>query len=198
MNNKQIAFVVTSLVGIILLGSIVYWLRTRDVDRGSALLLDNAVQNVSSSVVITTNQDNVIDTDQDGLSDKEEDKYGTNKDLFDTDGDGYGDHEEVVLGVDPNDSTSIPIQDTKRIQKINEFIQNDNQEEVTSKDADISEVSVDSDFDTIPDTEETLFGTDPNKADTDGDGFNDADEIKNGYNPLGEGRCAVSTCIINE
>ena len=57
---------------------------------------------------------------------------------------------------------------------------------------------VDSDSDTIPDTEEARYGTDPNKADTDGDGYTDADEIKNGYNPLGEGRCAVSTCIINE
>lgn len=58
------------------------------------------------------------------------------------------------------------------------------------------QVLPDADSDTIPDTEEVRYGTDPNKKDTDGDTFTDADEIKNGYNPLGSGRCAVSTCII--
>lgn len=55
----------------------------------------------------------------------------------------------------------------------------------------------DADADTIPDVEESRYGTDPKKADTDGDGFSDADEIKNGYNPLGTGKCAVTTCLIN-
>ncbi|MBU0597697.1 hypothetical protein KKF61_01720 [Patescibacteria group bacterium] len=35
---------------------------------------------------------------------------------------------------------------------------------------------------------ENVFGTDPNKADTDGDGFDDGPEVINGYNPLGNGK----------
>lgn len=44
---------------------------------------------------------------------------------------------------------------------------------------------VDSDGDGIPDYLETsFFLTDPNSPDTDGDGFNDREEIENGYDPL--------------
>jgi hypothetical protein len=47
---------------------------------------------------------------------------------------------------------------------------------------------IDSDEDGLPDDMEKRFGTDPFNADTDGDGNNDGEEIKNGYNPLGEGK----------
>lgn len=49
-------------------------------------------------------------------------------------------------------------------------------------------ITVDSDGDTIPDAVETYIGTDPAKADTDDDGYNDGEEIKNGYNPFGPGK----------
>jgi hypothetical protein len=43
----------------------------------------------------------------------------------------------------------------------------------------------DTDGDGLNDLEEmSKFFTDPNKADTDGDGFNDGEELKNGYDPL--------------
>ncbi len=45
----------------------------------------------------------------------------------------------------------------------------------------------DSDDDGLPDALEGALGTDKNNPDTDGDGYNDKDEIINGYNPLGEG-----------
>ncbi|MBI5037999.1 MAG: hypothetical protein HZC01_04855 [Candidatus Kerfeldbacteria bacterium] len=35
---------------------------------------------------------------------------------------------------------------------------------------------------------ERLFGTDPFRADTDGDGYTDSEELKNGYNPHGSNR----------
>lgn len=48
--------------------------------------------------------------------------------------------------------------------------------------------SIDSDNDGLPDDLETIYGTDPQNPDTDGDSYNDAQEIENGYNPLGTGR----------
>ena len=70
---------------------------------------------------------------------------------------------------------------------------------------------MDQDIDGVYDFEEEKFGTDPNNPDTDsdglddyyevriyktdplnpdtdGDGYSDGDEVKNGYNPLGEGK----------
>ncbi|MBI5370045.1 hypothetical protein HZA85_02570 [Candidatus Uhrbacteria bacterium] len=47
----------------------------------------------------------------------------------------------------------------------------------------------DPDFDGLATEQEVqVYGTDPRKADTDGDGYNDADEIAAGYNPRGEGK----------
>lgn len=43
---------------------------------------------------------------------------------------------------------------------------------------------VDSDADGLTDEEESIIGTDLNRADTDGDGYLDLAEIKSGYNPL--------------
>src|SRR3989338_193527 len=45
--------------------------------------------------------------------------------------------------------------------------------------------STDTDEDRLSDDDEThIYHTDPNKVDTDGDGFNDGDEVKTGYSPL--------------
>lgn len=46
----------------------------------------------------------------------------------------------------------------------------------------------DSDHDGISDDDEKVFGTDPQNPDSDGDGFLDGAEVKEGYNPLGEGK----------
>ena len=49
--------------------------------------------------------------------------------------------------------------------------------------------TVDTDKDGLPDSFEQLWGTDPKKADTDGDGFTDGtQEVCKGYNPLGAGK----------
>jgi hypothetical protein len=44
--------------------------------------------------------------------------------------------------------------------------------------------NTDSDTDGLPDWQEELYGSDPQKADTDGDGTNDGDEIKLERNPI--------------
>ncbi|MFH1187647.1 MAG: thrombospondin type 3 repeat-containing protein, partial [bacterium] len=43
----------------------------------------------------------------------------------------------------------------------------------------------DDDKDGLTNQEEIFYGTDINNPDTDGDGFSDGDEVKNGYNPNG-------------
>ncbi|MEK7570437.1 MAG: hypothetical protein AAB515_03320 [Patescibacteria group bacterium] len=47
---------------------------------------------------------------------------------------------------------------------------------------------LDTDQDGLSDVEETSRGTDPKKADSDGDGFTDGVEVRGGYNPLGAGK----------
>jgi hypothetical protein len=46
----------------------------------------------------------------------------------------------------------------------------------------------DSDKDDLPDMYEEIYGTNPNKADTDGDGYLDGAEVKGGYDPNGPGK----------
>jgi hypothetical protein len=53
---------------------------------------------------------------------------------------------------------------------------------------DTQEFVEDTDEDGLYTIWENMFGTDPNKSDTDGDGYKDGDEVRNGYNPKGEGR----------
>lgn len=49
--------------------------------------------------------------------------------------------------------------------------------------------NADSDYDGLTDREEAkVYKTDPLKSDTDGDGYKDGDELKNGYNPNGAGK----------
>ncbi|OGI25617.1 MAG: hypothetical protein A3J76_06095 [Candidatus Moranbacteria bacterium RBG_13_45_13] len=43
---------------------------------------------------------------------------------------------------------------------------------------------LDSDQDGLTDQEERMIGTDPGRADTDGDGYSDGKEVESGYNPL--------------
>ena len=49
------------------------------------------------------------------------------------------------------------------------------------------ELLLDSDNDGLLDIEEADYGADVNNPDTDGDGYSDGDEVKNGFNPAGEG-----------
>ena len=54
----------------------------------------------------------------------------------------------------------------------------------------------DTDSDGLLDKEEVMiYNTNPLIADTDGDGFTDGDEIKNGYNPNGDGKFSLPPVI---
>ena len=47
-------------------------------------------------------------------------------------------------------------------------------------------INIDLDNDGLSNVDEKKYGTDINNPDTDGDGFLDGDEVKNGFNPLGK------------
>lgn len=51
----------------------------------------------------------------------------------------------------------------------------------------VNSPTLDSDNDGLVDMDEQLWGTDKYNSDSDGDGFKDGDEVKNGYNPAGPG-----------
>ena len=51
------------------------------------------------------------------------------------------------------------------------------------------DMTTDSDHDGLTDYQEIyIYHTDPHNPDTDGDGYSDGTEVKNGYNPLGPGK----------
>jgi hypothetical protein len=54
---------------------------------------------------------------------------------------------------------------------------------------------LDADNDGLSDTEEAIFGTDPGKPDTDGDGYPDGSEVLNLYDPAGPGKITANSHI---
>ncbi|MCK4550480.1 MAG: hypothetical protein KAT91_00855, partial [Candidatus Aenigmarchaeota archaeon] len=106
------------------------------------------------------------DTDSDGITD----------DLEDPDEDGLNNYEEYILGTDPNnpDTDSDGMPDGWEID--NEL-----------NPVDPTDAALDNDGDGLTNLYEYLenpYRTDPNNADTDGDGIDDGTEIANGWNPL--------------
>jgi hypothetical protein len=93
------------------------------------------------------------DTDEDGLFDAAEVAAGTDPTLYDSDGDGFGDNAEVANGTDPLDPASVPP----------------------------GEPTIDTDGDLLTDAQEAELGTNPELADSDGDGLTDFAEV--GFEP---------------
>lgn len=60
----------------------------------------------------------------------------------------------------------------------------------------VSPSDIDTDKDGLTDLEEEALTTDPKKLDTDGDKYSDSDEIKNGYNPKGDGEVMTTVGLI--
>ncbi len=103
------------------------------------------------------------DADGDQVSDLDEvNIYGTDPNAADTDGDGAADYDEIWAGADPLDPAFFP-----------------------AMQAGPDPGQEDSDADSLTNIEESdIYGTDPNAADTDGDGASDFDEVYAGSDPL--------------
>jgi hypothetical protein len=114
-----------------------------------------------------TTEDDEQDTDGDGLYDVDEtDVYMTDPEDTDTDDDGADDGLEIYSGTDPLDDESQPGESG----------------------------TADSDNDGLYDIDETgVYMTDPDEADTDGDGVDDGQEIYDGTDPLDPNSVAGDT-----
>lgn len=87
---------------------------------------------------------------------------------------------EVGLGISNSDLNRIPIS----VQNFMNIPKNNN---VYNYEICWVDPKEDNDGDCLPNNFEEAVGTDKNNKDTDGDGYSDFDEIKNSYNPNGEG-----------
>ncbi|MCK5459559.1 L,D-transpeptidase [Candidatus Parcubacteria bacterium] len=109
---------------------------------------------------------NLMDSDADGVSDYDEiNVYYTDMNNPDTDGDGFSDWVELNSGYSPHNSTIIKLEDS------------------------------DYDKDGLSDRMELNFHANLINSDTDGDGYLDGDEIKNGYDPLKGNKAKLSKRI---
>lgn len=136
-------------------------------------------------ITVSNDIDLKIDDDHDGLTLLEESKYNTDPHNADTDGDGYNDGREVQNGYSPSgegvmDENDNRIPDKWEIDMIGHIV-NDGDD--------------DPDKDGLSHYEEYLFGTNPVKSDTDGDGYNDGREFGNGYDPTAPGEARIAFVI---
>lgn len=134
---------------------------------------------------VSPNYDPALDADSDYLMDSEEATLGTDPNDADSDNDGITDFDEVnCTQTDPLDFNECHLFDEFAIVSSSIFTDCEVEskyelfligEEIRDLCPDTIGTGIDSDSDLIPDDEETNYHpfTDPNNADTDGDGIND-------------------------
>jgi predicted nucleic acid-binding Zn ribbon protein len=80
--------------------------------------------------------------------------------------------------------------------KLGVGISNENLKKIPVADANLE--GDDADADGLSDMAEEALGTDAAKADTDGDGYADRQEVLSGFNPVGAGNLGVDTAFANK
>ncbi len=139
------------------------------------------------------------DSDEDGLTDSEEKTEGTNPLDSDSDGDEMPDGWEVDNDLDPGDDDAGGDPDSDNLSNLLEYQTGTNPRDADSDgdrmpddwelnnglDPTENDPTADADDDGMTNLEEYEYdpSTDPQNPDTDGDGFNDGDEIDAGTDP---------------
>lgn len=209
-SSHRARVLIAGAIGLVLLVGIVLFLRWRATTglEGLDESLDSTAQPmVNGSDTTITNQSALpgsaaanpdvlipidpalVDRDGDGLTDMQEQVAGTDPLLRDTDGDSVSDEEEIRSGTDP---LTFPVRVPEDPGAVSQSLVTPTPQLAPTPVP--PQPVLDQDQDSIPDEKESLYGTDPVRADTDGDGFGDAKEIQNGYNPLGPGLCSRPDC----
>jgi|GEM_PF-1017569 len=126
------------------------------------------------------------DSDSDGLTDAEEKEIGIDPNAQDSDDDGMKDGYEYLHGLDPFTKGDNASKDTDgdAFTDFEEYLAYTDPHNALSKPN--SNRPLDRDNDGLPDLIEEEYGTDPEIADTDGDGLSDAWEVYHELNPLTE------------
>jgi len=98
-----------------------------------------------------------------------------------------------VIEDEPVDEVSEPVDitpdtDTTPIVDLEEIDAPEEEEEAPDTEATPPPLPEDSDFDGLNNDEELILGTNPKSVDSDGDSYGDLSEIRNGYNPTGDGK----------
>lgn len=127
------------------------------------------------------------DMDHDGLTLLNEYKNLTDPLDADTDKDGYNDGKEVRDGYNPRGEGRTD----KDKDDLPDFWEEENGLSLENND-----YNLDPDGDNLPNYLEYAHLTNPLKADTDGDGYTDSEEIKNGYDPAQPGDARLSYQLI--
>lgn len=164
-----------------------------------------------------------MDSDGDGLTDDQERELGTDPTKADSDGDGFHDFDEVTTRKsdptvfdetkpderpkygtavpDPADAFEPPVQPATGSPippsqpAAGEDVDGDGLLVEQELKLGTDPKNPDSDGDGLDDgVEVNAYRTNPRSRDSDADGYPDADEIKNGYNPIGAGRCGTPDC----
>lgn len=193
MNRRILFIIIGSVLALSATVGGIYWLRSRSVDT-PGIPTPTTSKSITTSTALSQDQKDKaatlleelakrpVDSDSDGLSDVREAELGTDSKKQDTDGDWLSDGEEIFLKktdpLKPDSRASVggPVETLSPSMP------------ATTSTSVPASPDPDSDSDGLTTLQEQQLGTDPNKADTDGDGFNDGDEVKAGYNPLGPGK----------
>lgn len=141
------------------------------------------------NIILTNKMSTNDDSDADGLSFAKEARYGTNPFAADTDGDRIPDSAEIKAGTNPlgsgeldSDQDGMP----------------DKWELENGLSANVPDANQDPDNDSLKNADEYQYGTNPRSTDTDGDGFGDLQEIKNGYDPDAPGDAKPKVIVLSD